>query len=132
MRLCIVFYFILFMYIFSVNYSYTIPIPSNPIEQNLSQNDCISKCYSLKSRYFPQIFVCGLCLVTSLWLMFFNLCNHVTYVRFDTNLTLFKKKGNDLRSSYLYLTIFMVGLLVSECSLDSSIQFEWVPTIVNS
>ena len=124
MRLCIVFSFYLFIYFFCVNYSYTISYPSNPREQNPSQNNITSKYYGFKCSNLLQIFVYGLCLVTSLWFMFLNLCNHVTYVRFDTDLTMVKRKGgNALLCHNLYLSLFLTGLLVSECPYDFSIQF---------
>ena len=93
MRLCIVFILTVFMYLFCVDYSCTTPYPSSPIEQNVSQKNGNLKHHDLKILNVIQIVAFGLCLLTWLCLMLLNLCNYVTYVRFDTNLTLYRKKG---------------------------------------
>ena len=119
MRLCIVFIFTLFMYFFCVDYSYTSPYPSNPIEQTLSQKNGILKCHVMKIFNLLQIFVSGLCLITSLCLMLLELCNHVTYVRFDTNLALHRKKRrNPLKKIKFYLSLVTMGLIASVFHVD--------------
>ena len=73
------------------------PIPSPPPKQNLNRsNGHYDKLIEID---WPDVFtigVTGLGLVSLCWIALLLLCNHVKYVNFDTNLSLFKKTLNQL------------------------------------
>ena len=73
------------------------------------------KATSSHRNHFYQLF----------FLFYFNICNHVRYVSFHTNLNLFSKKETmkTLLSFRTSLLLIMLGLLLSECEKDQIILF---------
>ena len=75
----------------------------------------------LNSYNIFLIFIIGLGFVFLLWQSFLQLCNHVVYITFNTNLNLFSKTKIIVISPlwiWSYLSLFMLGLLLSECEKD--------------
>ena len=63
-----------------------------------------------------QIFIFGFGLITLFWLFYLDLCNHVRYVRFNTNLSTCNRREQSLKSPICFLTylsFIMLGLLLS-------------------
>ena len=64
--------------------------------------------------------------VTTFWVCFINLCSHVRYVKFNTDVNLlYSVKMNSVPSERVcvYISFIMLGLLLSECDYDQIILF---------
>ena len=73
-----------------------------------------------------QISIVCLGLVIMFWVCFLNLCSHVRYVKFNTDLNLlYSAKMNSVPSERVcvYVSYIMLGLLLSECDYDQIMLF---------
>ena len=65
-------------------------------------------------------------LVFMLWIMWLNICNQVSFVMFDANLSLFKKNVNpalNFTPMWVFLSLVLQGLLFSEYPENFFIQW---------
>ena len=84
--------FILILFLFFIFSCMFCPSPTPyPQSQNLSEFKI--KCEKIDSEWIdmPQIILFGSGLVFTLWIMLLYICNQVSFVTFDANLSLFKK-----------------------------------------
>ena len=84
--------FILILILFFIFSCMFCPSPTPyPQSQNLSEFKI--KCEKIDSEWIdmPQIILFGSGLVFMLWIMLLYICNQVSFVMFDANLSLFKK-----------------------------------------
>ena len=64
-----------------------------------------------------QIFILGFGVITLFWLSYLELCNHVRYVNFHTNLSICNGRKRSVRSPHCIstcLSFIILGLLLSE------------------
>ena len=62
----------------------------------------------LRSHEILQIFIIGSGFIFLLWHAYLQLCNHVRYVKFNTNLNLFCKKKISLHRPYAYGLFYLL------------------------
>ena len=92
------------------------PVPSPSCRNHLfnENNLNLKKPKIVLNCYFFHIFIVSCGVITILWLSFLNLCNHVRYVMFNTNLSTCGKKLNSKSlqciSTYLSLIYARVAL----------------------
>ena len=119
-----IFILILFLFfIFSCMFS---PSPTPyPHSQNLSEFNIKCEKIGLNWIYLPQIILFGSGLVFLFWFILLHLCNHVNFVTFNTNLSVFRKKDPTLNPiPILWLVLVIVlGLFLSEYPDFFSTQF---------
>ena len=105
---------VLFLLFFTLSVLYPAPIPSPPKKQNLNMSyGPYDK--SIRIDWFDlfSIGVTGFGLVSLYWIALLYLCNHVNFVPFDTDLTLFKKKPKPTEyCPVAHISLVMLGLLV--------------------
>ena len=73
-----------------------------------------------------RIVIFGLGAITFLCLLYFNLANSVKYITFNTDLSLYKKRKILTKSPkciWTYLSFFLLGFLLSDCSPDLLLMF---------
>ena len=87
----------------------------NPRKHNIEINYC----------NILHLFIFGIAVVALFFLFYFNICNNVRYVSFNTNLNLFSKKET-MKTSLSFRTsllLIMLGLFLIECEKDQIILF---------
>ena len=95
-----------------------------PHKQNLSEFNIDYMKIGINLIDIPQIILFGSGLVFLFWLILLDLCNQVKFLTFNTNLSLFKKNLNpSFPNLWMYLLLFLQGLLLSEYPESFSIQF---------
>ena len=65
-------------------------------------------------------------LVSIFWLFHLHLCNHIRYVAFNTNLSVYSMKKTILilpQCTWMCLPLIMLGLLLNECENDQILLF---------
>ena len=76
--------------------------------------------YEISSHYFCQIFLFFLSLIL-LYCFYLQLCTHLRYVTFNTNLSLCSQRNFnsvfDAECFYMYVSICIIGLMLSECPI---------------
>ena len=129
--------FVIFSILLLFNYVYNNPhSPSSlslphshdlRVKQTFSHRNYLNNEQNLNHKRFnieinsiniPHIVILALGIFSLLWFFYLHLCNHVTYVTFNTNLNLFRKKKPIFKPPQcllLYLSLIMLGLLLSEC-----------------
>ena len=121
LRFSLVFSVCLFLYVGKCTIFVTpSPTPSlHPLKIVANKGIICSTNYhsDTKDGHIFQIFIFASGILSLLWLALLQLCNHVTYISFNTNLSTRRKeiivKSPDCFWSYLSLN--MLGLLLCEC-----------------
>ena len=124
------FYFIL-SYLLSVHSQLCFPshIPTKALNRRLyfsGVNLYFKKCLEINCFNLFQISIVCLGLLTMFWVFSLNLCNHVRYVKFNTDLNLlYSVKMNSVPSERVcvYVSFIMLGLLLNECDYDQIMRF---------
>ena len=109
------FIFILFLFFIS-SYMFS-PVPI-PLTHNQNLCELTLKCEKIGLSWIgiPRIILFGSGLVFLFWFILLHLCNHVNFVTFNTNLSVFRKKDPTLNPiPILWLVLVIVlGLFLSE------------------
>ena len=107
----------------------SIPAPPPSLYFSNSVNYyCLSEKLQFEINFhnIPQIFILSLVSVILLSLSYLQLCNHVRYVTFNTNLSICSMKRNIHKSPLCllsYLSLVMLSLLLCECHHDLPLLF---------
>ena len=95
-----------------------------PLKQNLSESTLKSEKICLNWIDIPQVILFGSGLISFFWYILLYLCNQVTFITYNTNLSSLKKSLNPtFPNLWLYFFILLQGLLLSEYPEGFCIQF---------
>ena len=128
MRFTLVFLFCFFLYIAKRLSSFN-PAPTPfPASNNFYSEEYVySKNHQIEINIYNilQILTFVVGIFNLLWLFYLQLCNHVRYVSFDTNLSICGKGKNANTSEcfWLYLSFVILGLLFCECLENLFLMF---------
>ena len=107
-RISLLFLFFIFSYVFTPCHT---PLPHR---QNLRKFDKKCEKIELYSINIPQLILLSFILVSLFWLLLLNICSHVEYITFNTNLNLYKKKSNFITPEiWIYFLLMLSWLLLS-------------------